>query len=382
MTTLRVIADDDVASAPNGTPVRGLVRYSGELTRALIATAPQECDVELIIAGRRRELAGVSAQFPGATRTTTTSLSRGVLAKAWANGIAVAPGTGILHSPSLFAPLVRTSQTRTRQLVVTIHDTIAWTHPGSLGRSTAAWTKRMAHRAAKHADAIVVPSHAVAAQLAERFDFSERIRVIPGATSQSLSVPADPEVRASWLGLPERFVLAAGSMDPRTGIDALVEAAALPDFDGVPLLIVGGDKWRDRRITEAAMLAGLPEGRVRPLGAVNDSDLALLLTRAAAFVAPSHAEGFGLMALEALAFGTPLIHSDADALVEVAGGAGIQVARHDTNSSYAERLGMAVGSVLTGSAASQALAVLGRDRARAFSWRDSGAQVWQLHAEL
>ncbi|GAA4165640.1 glycosyltransferase family 1 protein [Gryllotalpicola daejeonensis] len=387
MTTLRVIADDAVArtSAQQSSRPRinGLTRYASELTRALIDTAPPECDVELIVSRRpRAELDEFGRQFPGAAGTTPVSMPHGALASAWANGVRVAAGTGILHAPSLFAPLVRGDQHVARQLVVTVHDTIAWTHPNSLEPGVAAWTRRMARRAAKHADAIVVPSHAVAAELAEHIDVGERIRVIPGATSASIVLPADPEVRASWLKLPERFVLASGSMDPRSGIDALIEAAALPEFQDVPVLIIGEDAWRGRRITEAAMLAGLPEGRVRPLGAVSDSDLALLLKRAEAFVAPSYAEGFGLMALEALAFGTPLVHSDAPALVELASGAGYPVVRYNAGSSYAQRLATAVGSVLAGNADAEALATLGRDRAKAFSWRDSGARVWQLHAEL
>ncbi|AYG05417.1 glycosyltransferase family 1 protein [Gryllotalpicola protaetiae] len=363
--------------------MNGLTRYAGELTRALIATAPPACDVELILSRRGRgELAELAAQFPGATRTTVAKLSHAALATAWANGVSVAAGTGILHAPSLFAPLVHTDRSAARQIVVTVHDTLAWTHPASLGHSSAAWARRMAHRAAKHADAVVVPSHAVAAELAERVDLGERVRVIPGATSPGIVLPDDPEVRASWLRLPERFVLAAGSMDPRTGVGELIQAAALPDFHELPLLIVGADEWRGHRITETAMLAGLPEGRVRPLGAVSDSDLALLLSRAEAFVAPSYAEGFGLMALEALAFGTPLVHSDAPALVELASGAGCQVVRHDAGSSYAERLAAAVDALIVGDADRSSLAVLGRDRAKAFSWRDSGSRVWQLHAEL
>jgi glycosyltransferase involved in cell wall biosynthesis len=383
MTTLRVIADDAIARTSAGLRIDGLTRYAGELTRALIAAAPPACDVELIASSRPRdELAELEAAFPGASRTTQASLPHGALAAAWANGVRVAAATGFLHAPSLFAPLVGGSKTAVRQLVVTIHDTVAWTHPSSLGSSEAAWMRRMAHRAVKHADAVVVPSHAVAAELAERLDLGERVRVIPGAVSESIVLPDEPEVRASWLQLPERFVLASGSMDPRSGIAALIEAAALPDFQGTPLLIVGDDEWRGRRISEAAMMAGLPEGRVRALGTVSDTDLALLLSRAAAFVAPSYAEGFGLMALEALSFGTPLVHSDAPALVELASGAGYPVVRYDAGSSYAERLSAAVGAVLAGSADADALAVLGRDRAKVFSWRDSGARVWQLHAEL
>ncbi|MFC4243499.1 glycosyltransferase family 4 protein [Gryllotalpicola reticulitermitis] len=386
MTTLRAIAEDAVARPSAGIRLSGLARYAGELTRALIAAAPPGCDVELLFAARRgNELADATAQFPGATRSTTAPLARRALATAWATGSRVGAPHGLIHAPSLLAPLARqgrNSAAKSAQVVVTVHDTIAWTHPASIGRAEADWTKRMARRAARFADAIVVPTHAVAADLADRIPLGERVRVIPGGISAALTLPDEPDVRSSWLGLPERFVLASGSMDPRTGIDALIRAAALPDFQSTPLLIVGDDAWRGRRITEAAMFAGLPEGRVRPLGTVSDSDLALLLSRAAAYVAPSLAEGFGLGALEALTFGTPLVHSDAPAHLEVAGGAGISVARADPGTTYAERLAAAVGSVLDGTADTAALTVLGRDRAKAFSWAASGAQVWQLHAEL
>lgn len=384
MTTLRVIAEDAVARTSSRARFGGLARYVGELTKALIDAAPPGCDVELLVARHPKSVvAELDERFPAASRIITAPLARAALATSWAAGSKIGRTAGFLHAPSLFAPLASHEKaTAPTQVVVTIHDTIAWTHPDSLGATEAAWIKRMAHRAAKHADAIVVPTHAVASELGDLLDVGERVRVVPGAVSREITMPAEPEVRASWLKLPERFVLASGSMDSRTGIDALITAAALPDFHGVPLLVVGDDEWRGRRITEAAMLAGLPEGRVRPLGTVSDSDLALLFTRAEAFVAPALNEGFGLATLEALTFGTPLIHSDAPALVEVASGAGIQVAREEAGSSYAERLAAAVGSVLTGAVDTEALTVLGHDRARAFSWRASAAQVWQLHADL
>ncbi len=60
---------------------------------------------------------------------------------------------------------------------------------------------------------------------------------------------------------------------------------------------------------------------MRLLGRVTDPDLAVLLDRATALVVPSRAEGFGLPLLEAMAVGTPVVTSDASALVEVGGGA-------------------------------------------------------------
>jgi glycosyltransferase involved in cell wall biosynthesis len=99
------------------------------------------------------------------------------------------------------------------------------------------------------------------------------------------------------------------------------------------------------------------------------------------FVFPSLVEGFGLPVIEAFNFGTPVVHSDDAAVVEVTAGAGVVVARDDP-SGYPDRLAAAISSVLTDPALSSRLGFLGRDRASAFSWTDSAEKVWQLHADL
>jgi len=380
MTTLRVIAEDAVTPAG-----AGLARYALELSRALVQAAPAGTDVEFVFAAHpARDIDRFRELLPGASAYHSAALPRGPLAAAWAAGSMLGAAAAMVHAPTLFAPIAPHDRRRDGvQQVATIHDTLAWTHPGSLGRANAAWTRAMARRAARHADAIVVPTHAVADQLAELLNVGDRLRVIGGAVSGALTAPADDEAeaRASWLKLPARYVLAHGPLDARRGLDALVAAMPLIDAD-VALLVVGEDEHRGRRLSEAAMTAGLPEGRVRALGPVSDADLALLLQRAAVFVAPSREEGFGLAALEALTLGTPLVHSDAPALVEVAGGAGLAVARAEGGSSYAERLADAIGRVLGDAALAERLRVAGLDRAKAFSWRDSAARVWQLHADL
>ena len=108
---------------------------------------------------------------------------------------------------------------------------------------------------------------------------------------------------------------------------------------------------------------------------------AVALDRATVFVHPSLSEGFGLPVVEALSFGTPVVHSDAPALLEVAADAGVVVPREDPDG-YPLRLAEAIGGLLSDTAARERLAVVGQDRARAFSWRDSAEKVWQLHADL
>jgi glycosyltransferase involved in cell wall biosynthesis len=163
--------------------------------------------------------------------------------------------------------------------------------------------------------------------------------------------------------LPERYVLAVGTIEPRKGIDVLIDA--MSRFDGPPLLLAGQPGW-----------GGVdPSGRaVRLLGRVSDTELGALLRGASVLAVPSLAEGFGLPLLEAMAAGVPVVHSDAPALVEVAGGAGITVPRGDAGA-----LADALREVLGSPARAAELASAGRTRATAFTWRAAAEAVWALH---
>lgn len=381
MTSLRMIVDDLVGDHPRGTR-----RYTEELTRQLIATAPAGCDVEGIVSAVSEEqLAGVRDRLPGLASVTQLPLGRRELALAWQSGLPVGGPPGMLHAPTLLAPLRRHDhRDTTQQLAVTIHDTLAWTHPSALGPTATAWTRAMAGRARRFADAVVVPTHAVAHRLSERFDFGDRVRVIGGAPATALRLPADDDERAERLGLPEAYALTLGTIEPRKGVADLIRAVARPEAEDIPLLIVGADRLGETSASGVAAASGLPEGRVRTLGRLEDADYAVVFDRATMFVFPSLAEGFGLPVVEAFKFGLPVIHSDDAALVEVAGGAGLAVERPSGNADrgYPERLAMAIGRLLHDAELQARLRVLASDRARAFSWRDSAERVWQLHADL
>lgn len=376
-TTLRVIVDQMITPLPNG-----ISRYAEELTRALIQTTPKGCAVEGIVSALPPEkITAVEDALPGLTELHRTTLPRRELAAAWQLGIVPSFGTGMIHSPSLLAPLHRHDREfDATQMVVTIHDTLPWTHPKSLTPTSVAWHKAMLKRARKHADAIVVPTHAVAEQLAEIVDLGDRVRVISGAVASDLKLPADADWRARKLDLPAEYILTVGSLDPRRGITALINGLGTAGAPDLPLLVLGPDTWGELSLAVVADEAGLPEDRVRALGYLSDEDLAVVLDRASVFVYPSLQEGFGLPLIEAFSFGTPVVHSDDPALMEVAGGAGVPVERGKKG--YGERLADAVGSVLSDTGRVEHLRIIGQDRARAFSWRDSAERVWALHADL
>ena len=361
MTTLEVIVDQLIAPVPGG-----IGRYTRELARHLVTTAPAGWEVDGVVSAvSRRRVNELEADIPGLARIRRLPLDRRLLARAWEFGLPPNAGAGAggrIHGTSLLAPLREHPRgARGGVVVATIHDVVPWSHPETLTPRGVAWHRAMAERAQRFADAVVVPTRAVADRLAELLDFGDRIHVIPGAASDDLGLPDDHDARASALDLPERFVLAVGTLEPRKGLSHLIAAFADPAAPEIPLLIAGPSGWGDVDVAAIAATSGVPNGRIRVLGHVSEADLAVLYDRATAFVMPSLAEGFGLPIVEAFVHGTPVIHSDAPALVEVAGGAGITVAL-DARDGYATRLG--------------------RERAKDFDWSTSAGKVWDLQLGL
>lgn len=385
---LRVIVDQLAAEVPGG-----IGRYTEELTRQLVETAPDGCTVAGVVSRvSADDRDRITTLLPGLSSLITLDLPRRELAAAWRLGIPVPgrdadgdrrPMFGMTHATSALSPLFPHDRARDagNQTVATIHDVVPWTHPETLTRNGVAFHKTMAKRAHRYADAVVVPTHAVARELNEIMNFGDRIRVIGGAVSPKLAIPVDADVRAERLNLPERYILAVGTLEPRKRLKELIRSLAHPESVDLPLLIAGPEGWGGIDVAAVATEAGLSPDRVRTLGFVADADLAVVIERATVFVMPSIAEGFGLPIVEAFSLGTPVVHSDAAALVEVAGGAGLAVPTADEDG-YPERLAEAISSVVNDDETLQRMRFLGLDRARAFSWEASARQVWQLHADL
>lgn len=384
MTTLRVIIDQMIAPVPGG-----IGRYTEELTRELIATAPAGCAVSgLVSSSPDSDYRDIADRLPGLIGLDKSALARRELSLAWQYGFTRIPGEGMLHATSLLAPLARHDRLNNRgdQVVVTIHDTVPWSHPETLTPRGVSWHRGMAKRAQRFADAIVVPTHAVAAELSAILDVGDRIRVIGGAVSSKLAVPSDADARAERLGLPERYVIAVGTLEPRKGLDRLIAAMGSPALNPpgtppVPLLIAGPAGWGGVDVAELAAGAGLEPDRVRALGYLSDADLAVAVDRATVFVYPSLAEGFGLPVLEAMKLGTPVVITDVPAVLEVADDAA-QVVQLADSATFVDRLAAAIRRVIDDPPLAERLSLAGMDRARAFSWRTSAEKVWQLHADL
>ncbi|WP_433870019.1 glycosyltransferase family 4 protein [Saccharopolyspora sp. CA-218241] len=360
MPELVVIAEQLVAPVPGGTG-----RYTRELLRAMARLAPPGWELSSAVS---RSGDPGAAEVPGVRGPRVLPLPRRGLIAAWERGVPLWPGGDAVHAPTPLAPPRR----RGRRLVVTVHDAVPWTCPDTLTRRGAGWHRRMIGRAARHADALVVPTRAVAAELAHRVpgipaDWAPPVHVIGEGVPPSLLAEPDP---GRLPDLPPRYVLAVGTVEPRKGYQHLVPAMGLLPERDLPLLIVGSPGWGGLDVPALAAEHGAD---VRLLGAVDDADLAVLLRRATALAVPSLDEGFGLPALEAMALGVPVVHSDAPALVEVVGGAGFAVPRGDP-AALAAALRRATDPEVRAGAAER-----GRRRAADFDWERTARAVWHLH---
>lgn len=360
MPELVVIADQLLAPVPGGTG-----RYTRELLRAMAAAKPAGWKLSSVVSNGDPARAAV----PGVAGPRVLWLPRKALIAAWEHGVPLWPGGDAVHA---MTPLAPPHPPRDRRLVVTVHDAIPWTHPETLTRRGVSWHRKVIQRAAENADALVVPTGAVAKELAHHVEVLTPTHVVGEGVSPELLAPA-----AEPLGLPPRYVLAIGTIEPRKGYEYLIRAMAEPDGPQVPLVIVGQPGWGGVDLNALAHDCGLPPERIRVLGAVSDAELAAVLRKASVLAAPSLAEGFGLPLVEAMAAGVPVVHSDAPALAEVVDGAGVQVPRADP-----QALAAALRSVLGDADRATELADKGWIRAETFTWQRAARAVWSIHQEL
>lgn len=365
-TPFHVIVDDALENRPRGLagPARGLIS-------AMLATRPAGIHVVgFVSSSPESDYAELDALFPHLARLQKSALTHAQLVAIWQHGFTSSLG-GMVHSPSLFAPL----SGRGDQTVVTAYDAIAWLDPETVVGS-ATWFRNMGKRADRHAAAVVVPSHATADAFAELGMFTDRMRVIPGGPTPGLVVPENAPALRTGLGLPGDYVASAATLNPRTGLRELLRAVATLD---VPLVLLSDPAWNGESLDIALEETGVDRSRVRVVVPRSAGERAAVVAGARLFVEPSRLEGFGVAALDAMTLGVPLVTTDDPALVELAVDAARFVERGDD---LAEALRTSIEELLTDDDAAARLRVAGQDRARAFSWRDAAERVWQLHADI
>ncbi|MDA0245322.1 MAG: glycosyltransferase [Chloroflexi bacterium] len=178
------------------------------------------------------------------------------------------------------------------------------------------------------ADCVVAATPAEETQLMALYGADPRkIVVIAPGVDLGRFQPIDRTAARKQIGIPcqGKNIMFVGRIEPLKGIDTFIEAAAIlrdhhPEMMACTCFsIVGGDPWAEDLDEEMARLQALSRqlgvtDLVGFLGSKNQNLLPYYYAAAEVVVMPSHYESFGLVALEAMAMGTPVIASEVGGL--------------------------------------------------------------------
>lgn len=214
-------------------------------------------------------------------------------------------------------------------LVVTVHDLAFLRYPERFHRAKAAYLKAAVSLSVRRARVIIAVSEATKSDLMEVLGVTpDRISVVySGADPMFRQLESDQReaFRRSHVG-GKPYILHVGTLEPRKNLGTLIRAFAGLAERGYPhaLVLVGSLGWMyDDLFREVSRLK--IEQQVHFVDYVKPAELPLWYNCADLFALPSAHEGFGLPLLEAMACGLPAVTSEANALVELGGGACLTV---------------------------------------------------------
>lgn len=181
-------------------------------------------------------------------------------------------------------------------------------------------------------------------------------------------------------GLPEKFILYVGTLQPRKNVPVLVEAYAKikNEIPGMKLVLAGSRRAHnfDGKIQTVLTENGLEEDVFFP-GFIDAKDKSIVYKMARVFVFPSFYEGFGIPILEAMSVGTPVIASNIAPHKEVAGNA---VLSFDPDS--AKELAKECEALIKDDVLHNVLAAKGKEQAQKFSWKASAGRMLEIFESL
>lgn len=300
----------------------------------------------------------------------TQGITRAALGSAYWPIYTRLDGLDVFHEPSYFLPFGIKCP-----CVMTIYDLRVFQDPSMCPRRRAAYLEWCVPSSAKRATRIITISNFIKSQIVKVLGVPEtRVDVTHLACDPVFSVTyskAALESTRARYGLPDKFLLAVGWIEPRKNLRRLVHALKILRQSGIerPLIIVGPSGYRGDELTRA--IAEFDMSRhVRAFGYIENESLAAMYNLAEAFVFPSLYEGFGIPTLEAMACGAPVVTSNTTSFPEVVGSAGVLVDPLEP-----EAIADGIARVVRDPEFRLYLSRLGRQRVREFSWARTAQQT-------
>ena len=204
------------------------------------------------------------------------------------------------------------------RIAVFVHDVIPLEYPQFQRVGTVEAFANKMRRVRRFADLIIYNS--VDTRTRTERAMAEWGPVPAGIVSFLGTIQPVPDVAGIPAGLPPQqpYFITVGTIEPRKNHSLLLDVWENLGLDAPMLLICGGRGWNNDEVFTRLDALG-PNSPVRELSGLDDGALAALVEGAEALLFPSHAEGFGLPAVEALMLGTPVICADITTFREILG---------------------------------------------------------------
>lgn len=351
-------------------PRTGILVYAARLARELLLVDKQN-KYTLFFAGEIhpefRELEGTFQPFVVPFREEVISKQ---LLLPWPCNT---HGFDIIHFPALPPPVACF-----RPFIWTLHDATPWLYPETLDLKGRLYFRCVGGWAARSSRAIITDSNDAKRNIIAALGLPEiKVNVIHlGVDSGFKKLDDHPFLKLVRLryGLPEKFILTVGTLEPRKNLPFLIRAyreMRHANQTKLGLVIVGRTGWNSEALQ--AELDG-EAGNCVLTGFVPQAELVALYNLADVFVLPSLYEGFGFPPLEAMACGCPVIVSNRGSLPEVVGDAALLIDPTSQGSLVA-----AIRAVENSPSQREDLAKKGFARVQRFSWRSAAVQTMELY---
>jgi glycosyltransferase involved in cell wall biosynthesis len=330
----------------DATPLLGTRTGVGTYVAGLLSglAALDEPPEVVLTAFTWRGVSALPAGYAHAPRRFSARLLQAAWARAdWPPVEALSGRVDVFHGTNFVLPPARRAAG-----VVTVHDLSYET--GTVAPASLRY-RVLVPRALRRGAVVVTPSRTVAGEVRERYGLAaDRVFATPLGVDARWFEPTSPHP-----ALPPRYLLFAGSREPRKNLPVLLDAFARlreADPETPPLVLAGPPGWGPAIEARPGVLA---------CGYLSGADLVSAVAHAEVLVHPASYEGFGLPPLEALAAGTPVVASDIPVLREVLGDAATYAPAGDPDAFAA-----AIAAALR---AGRGNAAAGRARAATYTWR-------------
>jgi len=358
----------------------GVGRYTHNLVRSL-SRLDQENEYILfsfLLKGYRSRILAASA--PGSNFTLLSAPIPTRMTRFLANRLSIPIEKLIGHCDIAHFPEPYPFRSRVGKVIVTVHDVSFELMPEMFTRDTVSIFRKQMEVVLRRADEIVAVSERTKKDLMDLYGIDcGKIHVVLHGVEESFRPMKEGEglgeVRDRY-GLPEKFVLQVGTLEPRKNHKRLLEAYRLMCEKHTAehsLVICGKRGWLDEDIYKAAGGPGL-EGKVAFTGYVSDEELPFIYNLASAVVYPSLYEGFGLPVIEGMACGRPVLTSSRGAMAEVAGEAALFVDPEDV-----DEMADGLRRLLYDEPLRERLIKAGLERAARFTWEETARQTLAVY---